>query len=84
MVTPEGNLSGNASCNRMFGGGKIAGDTVAFGMIGTTKMACAALVLTDQEQRYLAALGKVAKWRMENGLLFFTDAAGKDVLRFSR
>jgi heat shock protein HslJ len=40
--------------------------------------------LTEQEQRFLAALARVAQVQLENGILELTDADGTLVLKASR
>ncbi len=78
----DGRVSGNAGCNRFAGGASIAGSAVSFGNLASTRMACAPAI-DDQEMRYLDALGRVAGWRTENGLLHLLDASGQSLLRFA-
>ena len=75
---------GNAGCNRFFGGVVIDGYEIAFGMLGTTRRACAAPVM-DQEQQFLRALGRTVLFRLDadKRLLFFVDENGDDIIRFS-
>ena len=39
-IMEDGSFSGTDGCNRIFGQGKIAGDTFEFGAAATTQMAC--------------------------------------------
>lgn len=75
---------GNAGCNRFFGGVVIDGNEIAFGMLGTTRRACAE-ALMDQEQQFLRALSRTVLFRLddEQRLLYFVDADGNEILRFS-
>ena len=81
----ENRVVGNAGCNRYFGSVLIDADKLEFGPLGSTMMACPEAVM-NQEQRFLAALESSRGYRLDNqtGLLYFTDQAGQDVLRFSR
>ncbi len=79
----DGQVAGNAGCNRFFGQAEIDGDKLAFGPFGTTRKSCTPAV-NDQEQRFLAALAKAAGYSFDKGLLFIADAKGKMLLRLSR
>ncbi|MEH6575479.1 MAG: META domain-containing protein [Amphritea sp.] len=79
----NGNVSGNSSCNRMFGQYKPKGDHLNLSAIGTTRMACAP-ALMDQEQRFLEALERVEHFLIKDGLLYLTDEQDKPVIRLSR
>jgi len=78
-------VAGNAGCNRFFGNYTLAGPELEFGPLGSTMMACPEAVM-KQERRFLRALGKTRVVRLdpETDLLYFSDADGSDVLRFSR
>lgn len=78
-------IAGNAGCNRYFGNYTLAGPELELGPLGSTMMACPEAVM-DQERRFLRALEKTRVVRLdpETDLLYFSDEAGRDVLRFSR
>lgn len=75
-------ILGNASCNRFQGEATLTDRTIAIGPLATTRRACAA-GLMSQEGRFLEALGRVAQWRIESGVLVLSDAEGNDLLRFT-
>ncbi|MGC3965034.1 MAG: META domain-containing protein [Rhodocyclaceae bacterium] len=75
-----GNVSGSSGCNRMVGTYKQEGDALSFGPIAGTRMACISGM--DQEQRFLSALGAVAKWRIDGSHLELLDASGQSLARF--
>lgn len=79
----DGRVAGSDGCNRFAGGYTLAGAALSFGALAGTRMACAP-ALMEQEQRFHAALAAVRGWRIENGLLQLTDAAGVTVIRASR
>lgn len=77
-------VAGDASCNRFMGTSTIKGNTLSFGSLGSTEMACLEPAgLMDQEAAYLAALETVKTYRIEDGKLVLVNASGEDVLRFS-
>lgn len=59
-LTVDGDhASGSSGCNRYMGTVEISGDTVAFGPMGGTMMACVPDSVMQLEQSYLTALGTV-------------------------
>jgi len=85
-IESDGKISGHSGCNR-FGGQAditdVAAGKISLGALFSTRMACMDEARNNQEMKFLAGLGEVAGWRVENGLLYLTDANGADVLRFS-
>lgn len=82
---PEpGRVGGNASCNRYMGGYELDGDSITFGNLAGTMMACPE-ALMNQEQRFHQAMGSVTGWRIDSdtGLLHLLDEAGETVIRAS-
>ena len=73
-------VTGSGGCNRVFGGYAISGDSLSFTGVASTKMACATGM--DIETAFLAALSRVARWRIVDGSLELTDAAGALIARF--
>lgn len=82
---PEaGRVAGSGSCNRFTGGVEISGTSLKFGPLASTRMACMNNGVSDQEDRYLKALGAATRYSLENGdLLIYSDAVAKP-LRFAR
>jgi heat shock protein HslJ len=79
-----GGVTGSGSCNRFTGSVKISGNTLKFGPLASTRMACMDNGVSDQEDRYFKALGSATRYALENGdLLIYSDAAAKP-LRFTR
>ena len=71
--------AGFAGCNRFAGHYTLAGQDLKFGPLAATKMSC------DQaktEDRYLAALGRVAHWSLESDALTLSPDEKGPVLRF--
>lgn len=71
---------GSGGCNNMGGSYVLEGGQLRFSQMFSTKMACAEGM--EQEQAFLAALEKVASWRIEGERLELFDAAGQSIARF--
>ncbi|WP_084671253.1 META domain-containing protein [Sporichthya polymorpha] len=69
----DGRVTGNDGCNRLFGDATVSGDTITFGPIATTKMACPGVEGTD---RVLAVLTGDVTWKIDHRILTLTNAAG--------
>jgi len=81
MSFEDGRVGGNSSCNTFGGEYKVQGDNIEFGVMMSTMMACADNNAMMQEQEYLAFLGTVETWKLDNGQLLLFDANG-DMLVF--
>ena len=77
-----GRVTGSGGCNRLFATATIAGDTLMFGGVGTTRMACAP-ALMDQEQKFLGALAATKVFRFDGPYLKFYDGNGAELIRFT-
>ena len=77
-----GKVSGSGGCNRLFATAVIAGDRVTFGGIGTTRMACAPAVMS-QEQKFLVALASARTFKLEGTLLRLYNGNGAEALLFA-
>ena len=77
-------VGGNSGCNNYFGAVAVDGWTIEFSAMGSTRMACPAAVM-DQENRFLSALSATNRyeWNPETDLLHFYDD-DESTLRFSR
>lgn len=79
----SGRASGNGSCNRFSGTATITGDSLTFGPLISTKMACVEEALTAQEGRYLGILGTAQRYAVTGDTLRIYTPAGEE-LRFLR
>ena len=81
----QGRAAGSGGCNRYFGEYTLVDNSLSFGPIGSTRMACPESLM-NQEQNFFAALEATRSYRLDalTDLLFFVDESGEDVLRFSR
>ena len=84
LAFPEpGRVAGNGSCNRFFGSYTLINDRIAFGQMGSTRMACAGAV-AEQEGRYMAALQKAQRVQVQGSTLLLSVEGQDKPLRFSR
>ena len=79
----EGRVAGNASCNRFTGTVTLRGDSIAFGPLATTKMACPPAV-DEQERRHLAALQDASRVAMEGPYLLLYTKSGGAPLKYTK
>jgi len=81
---PEpGQVAGLGSCNRFSGTVTIDQDRMRFGPLAATKMACPEAIM-DQERRYLAALGRATRFRIDEPFLYVYTTDEEPPLRFIR
>lgn len=80
-ITAEGEVSGSAGCNRYSGRAEIAGNSITFGPLATTRMACPGRM--EAEQRFLSALQRSEAFRLDAGRLVLIDGSGAPTAAFS-
>ena len=78
-----GKLNGNVGCNSFGGDYKVSGDTISFGPIMSTMMACLNQS-GDQEMGTLSVLKDSAKFVLDGNKLTITSADGKSVIELAR
>jgi len=87
MVTLEfpeaGRVAGRGGCNRYFGSVELDGESIKFGQMGATRMACAE-ALMDQEGRYLKALESAQRYTLSGDELLLHGPGLDKPLRFTR
>lgn len=67
--TADGQVNGNASCNRYFGPFKLTGEGLTISDLGSTMMMCEPTVV-DQERLFLGVMGEVNRFEIKpNGAL---------------
>jgi heat shock protein HslJ len=62
---------------------RITGESMVFGPLGSTRMACAEAVM-NQEGRYLAALQEAERYTLDGSVLLVHTRAMPQPLRFTR
>jgi heat shock protein HslJ len=77
----EETVGGSTGCNRFTAPYTVDGDTLELGTIASTRMACPPPA-NAVERAYLAALARVANWRLDGAELVLLDGEGAEVLRY--
>ena len=77
----EGNIAGDASCNRFGGTCTIEGNTMKIGPLRSTRRACEPEIM-QQEQKFLALLSAATTWSIDGDDLVLTAPDGE--IRASR
>ncbi|MFM8810533.1 MAG: META domain-containing protein [Chthoniobacterales bacterium] len=73
----EGNIAGDASCNRFGGTCTIEGNTIKVGPLRSTRRACEPEIM-QQEHKFLALLGSVTTWQIDSdGVLVLIGEEGE-------
>src|SRR5262245_18266672 len=82
LILTDGSGGGSGGCNQFVASYELSGDSLSFGEIASTLMACddATMALEDQ---YFAALGLVAGYAIDGSALTLTDADGATVLTYA-
>jgi heat shock protein HslJ len=82
---PEaGKVAGRGSCNRFFGTVEISGQSIKFGPIAATKMACIDDAANAQEKKYLEALAAAERFALDGPALLIDSKGMEKPLRFTR
>ncbi len=77
----DGRASGKGSCNRYHGVVTLDGDTIKFGGIAATRMACAEAAM-KQEDAYFAALGNAERFEVNGETLRIYLTGRTEPLKF--
>ena len=82
LLLAAGQAAGTGGCNGYGGTYQVDGNSISFGPITSTKMACADAQATEQEGRYLQALESASEYAVEGDQLHVTYDDGNGVLIF--
>lgn len=82
FLAEAGRVGGFAGCNRIAGPYRMAGDSLVFGPLAMTRMACDKGM--DLEQQFTAALDSTRRWRQSADTLDFLGADGATAARLVR
>ena len=81
LTFEDGRVNGNSGCNSFGGEYQLKGDTVQFGMLMSTMMACADSAMMDQESAFMQFLGDAQRLEIVDGQLQIYRSDG-DALTF--
>lgn len=76
----DNGVSGNSGCNSYGGGYTLEGDTLTFGALFSTLMACMDESLMEQEQAYLRTLEAVTGYTLQNHTLTLSTSEGQTLV----
>jgi len=82
LIEP-GRVSGRAGCNLFTGTVSWRGDALAVSGLALTRQACSPAV-DDQESRYMQALGRASRVRIEGPFLFIDTQDGPAQLKYTQ
>jgi putative lipoprotein len=82
LLLAAGQAAGTGGCNGYGGTYQVDGNSISFGPLTSTKMACADAQATEQEGRYLQALESASEYAVEGDQLHVTYDDGNGVLIF--
>ena len=82
LLLAAGQAAGTGSCNGYAGSYQIEGNSISFGALTSTKMACADSEATEQEGRYFQALESASEYEVNGDQLRITYDDGKGVMVF--
>jgi heat shock protein HslJ len=72
-------FSGSGGCNRLLGSLQLEGESLRFGKVAGTMMACPDETM-EFERRFVAALEKVRRWSIDKHSLLLQDSSGKTLM----
>ena len=81
-LAEDGTLSGSAGCNRYSGHATVEGERLEIGKLASTRMMCEEEAM-HVEQRFFAALEKVAAWADASGDLNLLGAQGEVLVKLA-
>jgi heat shock protein HslJ len=79
-----GKVTGNASCNRFTGAVTVSGQSLTFGPLASTRMACTSEQANGQETALLKALNDAERFVVEGGSLQIFSKGQTTPVRFVR
>jgi len=72
-------FSGSDGCNRLMGPLQLEGESLRFGKVAGTMMACPDEAM-EFERRFVAAIEKVRRWSIDKHSLLLQDSSGKTLM----
>jgi heat shock protein HslJ len=82
VFTKDGSIAGTAGCNRYFASYNVSGTSLEVSQPGSTKMACGAPGVMQQENSYLTLISQAKTYAIKGDRLTLSDAKGSAVLSF--
>jgi heat shock protein HslJ len=81
-ISKDGDVSGQAACNRYAGKAEVGLNALRWLQIGSTRMYCSQPGVMASEDRFLKAMDQTRSARQEQGQLLLLDEGGQVLWRF--
>ena len=82
VFTKDGSITGSAGCNQYFASYNVTGTSLQVSQVGSTKMACGAPGVMQQESSYLTLISQAKTFTINGDRLTLADAKGAAMLSF--
>jgi heat shock protein HslJ len=82
VFTKDGSITGSAGCNQYFASYNVTGTSLQVSQAGSTKMACGAPGVMQQESSYLTLISQAKSFTINGDHLTLADAKGAAMLSF--
>jgi putative lipoprotein len=82
LMLAGGQAGGSGGCNSYGGTYQVDGNSITFGEMTRTEMACLEEGVTEQEQRFFEALETASEYRVEGDQLHITYDGGNGLMIF--
>jgi heat shock protein HslJ len=82
VFNKEGSITGSAGCNQYFASYNVTGTSLQVSQAGSTKMACSAPGVMQQESSYLTLISNTKTFTIAGDRLTLADAKGAAMLSF--
>jgi heat shock protein HslJ len=82
VFTKDGSITGSAGCNQYFASYNVTGISLQVSQAGSTKMACGATGVMQQESSYLTLISQAKSFTINGDRLTLADAKGAAMLSF--
>jgi heat shock protein HslJ len=82
VFNKEGSITGSAGCNQYFASYNVTGTSLQVSQAGSTKMACGAPGVMQQENSYLSLISQAKTFTIKGDHLTLADAKGAAMLSF--
>jgi heat shock protein HslJ len=82
VFNKEGSITGSAGCNQYFASYNVTGTSLQVSQVGSTKMACGAPGVMQQESSYLTLISQAKTFTLKGDRLTLADTKGAAMLSF--
>lgn len=80
LAFETGQVRGSSGCNTYFGSYRVSGSRIEMDQLASTKIACQGPGVMQQEGAFLASLGEVDTYQLDNGRLKLVRSDGQTII----